>query len=111
MVIVYDYEIVKKENRYYIKARKPALCSICHRRLRVRGSKKRYMITESGEKLAFQLRRLCCEYCGKTHIEFPNIMVPHKHYSYAAIKNAMKSPYSDCGAENSTIQRWRSEWT
>ena len=109
MIIVYDYKIIQKGDCYYVKTVSRSICQQCKSPLRVRGSKRRYLITETGEKKCFQLRQLYCEKCQKTQIECPSIIVPYKHYSASAIKNAVSNQNAECSAENSTIQRWKSE--
>lgn len=67
------------------------------------------MIENSGERKYFMLRQLCCENCKTIHIELPDIMFPHKHYSREAIENATDCERIHCCAEDSTINRWRKQ--
>lgn len=110
MIMVYDYEIIQKDTYYYIKSGTKPTCTQCKAPLMVRGSKKRYLITESGEKICFHLKQLYCRNCHKIHLECPSIIVPYKHYSQKAIIGAISHTCNCCGAENSTIQRWKAEW-
>ena len=43
-------------------------------------------------------------------MEFPDIMVPHKHYSRSAIIDTINGE-QNCAAEQSTIYRWNKEKT
>lgn len=110
MIIVYDYQIIQKDAYYYVKPKFRPVCENCGAPFMVRGSKKRYLIMETGEKKCFQLRQLYCRNCRQTHLECPNIIMPYKHYSKSAIISALSDKNTDCSAENSTIHRWKSEW-
>ena len=109
MIIVRDYQIVRKGGYYCVKTSGQPRCTQCSAPLKVRGSKRRYLITDTGLRERFRLRQLYCDNCHRTHIEYPDIMVPHKHYSLETIRNALQNDNSDCIAENSTIYRWRME--
>ena len=56
----------------------------------------------------FVLRRYKCTVCGRVHLELPDIMVPHKHYSRSAIIDTINGE-RNCSAEQSTIYRWNRE--
>ncbi len=109
MVIVCDYQIVQKNGCYCVKASKQPRCIQCNAPLRVRGSKRRYLIMDAGDRKCFRLRQLYCVNCHRTHIEYPDIMIPHKHYASKVIQDALLNDDSGCVAENSTIYRWRVE--
>jgi hypothetical protein len=109
VIIVRDYQIVQKDGCYCVKTSKLQRCARCNTRLRVRGSKRRYVIMDTGIRKCFRLRQLYCEKCHRTHIEYPDIIVPYKHYSAKTIEDALQEEHLECTAENSTIYRWRVE--
>ena len=62
------------------------------------------------------MQRLRCYVCGQTRTLLRLNMLPHKHYAAAEIeqvlqgqKNPAVGPH-ECGAEESTIRRWRREF-
>lgn len=50
VIVVYDYQIIQKGAYYYVKSKYKPVCASCNALLTVRGSKKRYLIMETGEK-------------------------------------------------------------
>ena len=60
----------------------------------------------------FLLRRLLCQICGKLHRELPDIIQPYKHYESEVIQSVIdgSKDAEKCGADNSTIRRWKSEF-
>ena len=76
----------------------------------MRGSKKRWVIDLDGVKRCYNLRQLQCLTCKKIHLEYFDKIVPYKHYSAEAIKDAVTQSKSICSAENSTIRGWKMKW-
>ena len=107
MILVKKYSIINKGNYYCIQSYDENLCPNCNSKLKVRGSKKRWIIEIDGTKTCYNLRQLQCSNCKKTHIEYTDKMVPYKHYSAEAIQDALISSKSSCVAENSTIRGWK----
>lgn len=108
MIIATDYKILCHNKIYYVYNHQEPLCPTCNIPLNVRDSRKRNMITDSGESLPFRLRRLRCPKCHSVHIELPDIMEPHKHYSLDVITQTVNGTRNDCPADDSTIYRWKS---
>ena len=76
--------------------------------MKIRDSKRRKVIFADGTVDTFVLRRYKCTVCGRVHLELPDIMVPHKHYSRSAIIDTINGE-RNCSAEQSTIYRWNRE--
>lgn len=110
MVLVKNYRVVKKEDYYCIQSFEIPICPNCQNELRVRGSKKRWVIELDGMKRCYNLRQLECPKCKKIHLEYFDKIVPYKHYSAEAIQDAISQRRSVCPAENSTIREWRRKW-
>lgn len=109
MIVLNNYHIVTKNDRYYVVSKESSTCPVCQGPLKVRDSKMRKVILSGGEVRIFHLRRLKCIQCGVLHVELPDLFVPHKHYSRNVIEMALVGSLSNCPAENSTIYRWSKE--
>lgn len=109
MIILYQYRVIEKNGLFYIVSQEPRFCPCCHGSVRVRDSKRRQLIFSENEIHVFQLRRLKCQVCGALHLEIPDIIIPHKHYSREVIEKALHDRPDNCPAENSTIYRWNRE--
>lgn len=109
MVILRNYRIHTKGEIYYVISEETAVCPKCNGPLIVRDSKRRQLITTTGEVRPFLLRRLKCKHCNSLHLELPDFFVPHKHYSRDVITMALNGAMASCPAENSTIYRWNKE--
>lgn len=109
MIMLYNYKITQRNEIYYIISTETCVCPKCKGPLVVRDSKRRQVITATGEIQTFLLRRLKCKNCNSLHLEFPDFIVPHKHYSRDVIDMALAGSLSSCPAENSTIYRWSKE--
>ena len=81
---------------------------MCGGEMKIRDSKRRKVIFADGTVDTFVLRRYKCTVCGRVHLELPDIMVPHKHYSRSAIIDTINGE-RNCSAEQSTIYRWNRE--
>lgn len=109
MIMLYNYSIRQKNEIYYITSSETCVCPKCKGPLIVRDSKRRQVIMASGEVHTFLLRRLKCKQCNSLHLEFPDFIVPHKHYARDVIDMALAGSLNSCPAENSTIYRWSKE--
>lgn len=107
MIITKDYQILRHNHIYYINNLQKALCPNCNSPLKVHDSRKRHLIIDSGDTLIFRLRRLKCPHCHTLHLELPDIMQPHKHYSLEVITHTLDQTSNNCPADDSTIYRWR----
>lgn len=110
MIILTQYRILNKNGIFYAVSDTTCACPACGGTMRVRDSKRRHVILSDGEVQIFSLRRLKCMQCGTLHIELPDLIVPHKHYSRDAIHKALSGAVLNCPAENSTIYRWEKEF-
>lgn len=109
MIIRENYQILRKNNIYYVSTDEAMMCPVCGGQVKVRDSKRRSLIMEDGSVCIFRLRRLQCQSCGFLHQELPDIMCPNKHYAAAVIASAVDGSRDDCPADNSTIARWVQE--
>ena len=108
MIVLKDYTIKEQNGIYYIITSSTPNCPDCGGELKTRDSKKRKLISSDGTVNTFALRRYKCRGCGRVQMEFPDIMVPHKHYSRSAIIDTINGE-QNCAAEQSTIYRWNRE--
>ena len=108
VIILKHYRIVNRNGIFYVISKEPRRCPCCQGPLKVRDSRPRQLIL-SDETMTFQLRRLKCQNCGALHLEIPDLILPHKHYSREVIENALHGNLLSCPAENSTIYRWSKE--
>lgn len=109
MIILSNYRIRTRGEIYYVVSQENSVCPKCSGPLIVRDSKRRQLITVTGEVHPFLLRRLKCRQCNSLHLELPDFFVPHKHYSRDVINMALNGAMAACPAENSTIYRWNKE--
>lgn len=109
MIILHHYRISCKDNIYRVISKEPRICPDCGGPMIVRDSKRRQVIVSNGEIQTYLLRRLKCKKCSHLHLELPDLLVPHKHYSRATIEQALGGSVSLCSAEASTIYRWSKE--
>lgn len=109
MVIIEKYsKDISADGLIFIRADEPCDCPICGGKLRVRDSKKRRVINQSGDKEFYRLRRLKCKDCGTMHTEIPDCIVPYKHYAAEVIEAELLALRGDCPADNITSWRWKS---
>ena len=85
MVVSKNYKIKEQNGMYYIVPSSVPGCPQCGGEMKIRDSKRRKVIFADGTVDTFVLRRYKCTVCGRVHLELPDIMVPHKHYSRSAI--------------------------
>lgn len=95
-----------KKNYYTIQNLDIPVCPYCHSILTVRDSRKRSVKDACGNSYTFSLKRLKCPECNTLHIELPDFMLPHKHYSQGTIETVISGNYAICAADNRTMQRW-----
>jgi hypothetical protein len=56
----------------------------------------------------YRIRRLKCLGCGRIHRELPNFVLPFKNYDAQTVQETLDlSSDNCCGADNSTMQRWK----
>ena len=79
------------------------------------GKRRRHVIEQGGKKWD-HVQRFRCSRCGTTFtLLLPN-MLPHKHYAALEIEQVLQkqenpaAPPHECGAEESTLQRWKREF-
>ena len=102
MVVLKNYKIKEQNGMYYIVPSSVPGCPQCGGEMKIRDSKRRKVIFADGTVDTFVLRRYKCTVCGRVHLELPDIMVPHKHYSRSAIIDTINGE-RNCSAEQSTI--------
>lgn len=109
MIITYEYQIEydKIANGYRVRSKHAALCPRCNQLLSGYDTRRRKVIGDDGETVYFLLRRLRCPSCGKLHLEIPDLIAPHKHYSAEVIRQAIRETKGFCPADDSTIRRWK----
>ncbi|WP_281280492.1 DUF6431 domain-containing protein, partial [Paenibacillus koleovorans] len=85
----------------------PSPC--CGEKLGIIGSRERKLVSESGERRLFVIRRLRCAQCGKIHHELPDCMVPYKRYESACVEQVVSEPEASTtvAADNATLRRWK----
>ena len=96
----------------------PSACPYCdnkHAKLYKHGERERHVIKQ-GEKIWGTVKRLCCSVCKCTCTLLRLNMLPHKHYAAPEIEQVLQKqekptdPAHECGAEESTIYRWKCEF-
>ena len=109
MVVAEEYALKYDESRegYIILCWQQHTCPDCHAPLSGYDRRRRCAIDLEGVARSYYLRRLRCAGCGKLHTEIPAFLLPHKHYTQAAIAEGMKDGPSCCPADSSTIRRWK----
>ena len=85
------------------------LCPDCSSLCSGYDTRSRRVIDDDGRKVTYRLRRLRCLACEVLHIEQPDFMRPHKHYTAAMIDKVLDGLDADCPAEASTMWRWKNE--
>ena len=83
------------------------VCPYCGGSLKVKDYRKRKVIELSGTETTYFLRRLYCQDCNKYHVEVPDFIAAHKHYSKSVIESVLDGSCISCPADNSTIFRWQ----
>lgn len=109
MIILANYRVIARDNVFHVMSLEPCVCPSCGGPTKVRDSKRRQIIMEDGSVRTFLLRRMKCSQCHSLHVELPDVIVPHKHYSRDVIETALAGSKFHCPAENSTIYRWNRE--
>ncbi|WP_430082947.1 DUF6431 domain-containing protein, partial [Paenibacillus ferrarius] len=85
----------------------PSPC--CGKELKVIGSRKRKLTSESGESRMLVVRRLRCSGCRSIHHELPDCVVPYKRYESACIEQVVSETemLSVVAADDATLRRWK----
>jgi hypothetical protein len=114
MISVSSFELeYNKVKKYFaIRSFEVSICPLCEGELEYRDSIFRNVKNMMSEARRFLLRRLRCRICGKLHRELPDIIQPYKHYESDVIQSVIddSEDAEKCGADNSTIRRWKSEF-
>jgi uncharacterized protein YbaR (Trm112 family) len=115
MIIVSLFKLNNNESSgiFTITTEEIICCPLCNGELFYRDSKLRKLKDILGEVLRLFVRRLRCQVCKKLHTELPSIIQPYKHYDSNAIQSVLDGSVdaSACSADNSTIRRWKAEFT
>ncbi len=111
MLLVQGASIYERNGEYYVYVEEVQKCPACGGILKYRDTKKRKVIDVEGCVCIYHLRRLKCVACGVQHTEFPSTIIPHRQYSKAVIENAVRGLPDGCGAETSTINRWKKAYS
>ena len=115
MIILSKYKIQKDPDGTLKMTDIPSsFCPICSEKMKARDSRLRRLLDADGKEYWLRHRRLCCKKCGKVHSEFPDFVMPEKHYSSYVILEQCFSEFTEpgqgvCSAENATIHKWISE--
>ena len=70
----------------------------------------------SRKKKWYSVQRFRCSSCGKTFTQLLPNMLPRKHYAAPEIEQVLRkhedpaAPIACCGAEESTLNRWKLEF-
>lgn len=64
-------------------------CSVCGAPLLRFGHRDRGLVNASGEKEIYDLRRLRCKRCHRTHIELLDVMIPYHRHSAVVVEAAL----------------------
>lgn len=109
MVIATRYVIkrIPGSGLYSIRNVEAPACPVCGALLSGYDTRLRCVLNDTGQNMRFQLRRLRCPTCCRLHLEIPDFMAPHKHYSASVIKRARAGDIDTCPADDSTIRRWK----
>lgn len=112
MIILSQYRIQKEENGIFKMVDMPSFfCDICGEKMKVKDSRLRRLLDADGDEHWLRHRRLCCRECKRIHSEFPDFVMPGKHYAAYVILEQFFSIFTEqtsgtCSAENNTIRRW-----
>ena len=95
-----------KKNYYAVICEEENLCPDCNQKMKVRDSRKRTVMDESGEKYEFRLRRFKCDTCNNIHLELPDCLIPYKRYSKHTIDIVLNGECDYYSIDQSTVYRW-----
>ena len=94
MVMISDYEMIKKGRKTYIRSNEKLTCPLCEGELKPIGSRRRKVkMPDSQEKHCLVIRRLRCQNanCWTIHHELPDILVPFKRYGRETIEKIINT--------------------
>lgn len=96
---------------FFVRCAEQVPCPCCGERLSVIGSRRRKLVSESGEHRLLIIRPLRCTQCRKIHHELPDCVVPYKRYESACVEQVVSESVSlpTAAADDSTMQRWK-DW-
>lgn len=83
------------------------LCPVCGGSLSGYDRRRRVVLDDTGQPSTYLLRRLWCTRCRRLHLEMPDSIRPHKHYSAQLITETISGAVDSCPADDSTIRRWK----
>ena len=109
MVVITRYTLIldTKEGIYTVKSNEALKCPDCGGTLSGYDRRRRFAISSDGQRHTYKIRRLRCRCCGKLHLEFPDFLLPYKHYEATVIAEVQQGEGEYCPADDSTIRRWR----
>jgi hypothetical protein len=111
MVIVTSFKTRYNSERKYHEViySEETHCPYCGGGLKYRNSRKRKVLDELRNVIAYLLRRLWCAGCLSLHTEIPDIIQPYRHFSSSVIQDVITGG-DVCAADDSTIRRWRNDF-
>ena len=109
MVVITRYRLIfdAEEGVYTVKSNEVLQCPYCGGVLSGYDRRHRFAISSDGQRHTYKIRRLRCRCCGKLHLEFPDFLLPYKHYEAVVIAEVQHGEGECCPADDSTIRRWR----
>lgn len=110
MVIVERYrEAMRSDGVRVIYNLDRPLCPACGGSLSGYDHRRRVALDDIGQPSIYLLRRLWCVRCRRLHLEIPDSIQPHKHYSAQLITGTIFGMVDSCPADDSTIRRWKKD--
>lgn len=108
MIIITQYgKRVAPDGCVHILNKEEHKCPICNGKLIVRDTKRRKVVNQDGSVTIYYLKRLSCKHCGKLHTQFPDCIIPYRHYAAEVIESELIQSQPDCPADNITVRRWK----
>ena len=96
---------------YVVRNKDAPMCPECGVLMSSYDHRKRKAIGADGKPRIFLIRRLRCPVCRQIRAEIPDNLIPYKHYASEVIKTVQQGDDSLCPADDSTIRRWKNEFT
>ncbi|PKM47231.1 MAG: hypothetical protein CVV03_04415 [Firmicutes bacterium HGW-Firmicutes-8] len=107
MISIATYSLIYDKinsNKCYVKSEEDSICPLCSSpELKVIGSRNRGALRGDGEAIILVIRRLRCRNCRRIHHELPDMLVPYKRYTSAAIEAILDDNATEICCENSSI--------
>lgn len=100
---------MKSHPAFFVRCAEMVPSPCCGGELKVIGSRKRKLTSESGESRVLVVRRLRCTQCRKIHHELPDCIVPYKRYESTCVEQVISKPEeaSTVAADDATLRRWK----